>query len=212
VHAEFDDYQGCNALTCGKCGCGFCALCLADCGPDAHPHYYEVHGKGEGAGVHDRPLFERTHRARRCALVAAAVRALEAEGPELQRALVAELAKADLPGLGISPDDVLARIPALRAAEPAAAPAVAGAHIVAAVRAYHAAEAQLAQSLAPIRGAMYEAKVAGNVRFAQLYHALVGAMGRKAAALATDDFDAHDKEKAALNAALAALAAAGAPD
>ena len=74
-----------------------------------------------------------------------------------------------------------------------------------------AAEAQLALSLAPIIGAMCEAKAAGQVRFAQLYHALVGAMGRKAAAFATDDGGAHKKEKAAVKAALAALNAAGGP-
>ena len=77
--------------------------------------------------------------------------------------------------------------------------------------AFNAAEAQLAQSLAPITGALYEAKAAGNVKFAQLYHALVGALGRKAAAFATDDIEAHKKEKAAVKAALAALATAGEP-
>jgi hypothetical protein len=34
----FLDFSGCFALTCGKCGCGFCAWCLADCGADAHRH------------------------------------------------------------------------------------------------------------------------------------------------------------------------------
>ena len=69
--------------------------------------------------MHDRARFERTHRERRAGLVANAVRAIATEAAtavgtssgvvELQHALVAELAKADLPGLGISPDDVLAR-------------------------------------------------------------------------------------------------------
>ena len=34
----FLDFEGCFALTCGRCGCGFCAYCLADCGQDAHSH------------------------------------------------------------------------------------------------------------------------------------------------------------------------------
>jgi len=36
----FVDFNGCMALTCSRagCGCGFCALCQADCGNDAHAH------------------------------------------------------------------------------------------------------------------------------------------------------------------------------
>jgi len=36
----FVDFSGCMALTCSRagCGCGFCALCQADCGNDAHGH------------------------------------------------------------------------------------------------------------------------------------------------------------------------------
>ena len=36
----FGDYTGCAALTCAYAGCNahFCALCLKDCGQDAHPH------------------------------------------------------------------------------------------------------------------------------------------------------------------------------
>ena len=98
----FSDYSGCNALVCGKCGCGFCAVCLKDCGRDAHPHHREAHGD-----YFDRALFERTHRERRAHAVAAAVRALAGEGAKLQRALVAELAKADLRDLGIGAEDVL---------------------------------------------------------------------------------------------------------
>ena len=99
----FNDYSDCNALQCGQCGCGFCALCLVDCGRDAHAHYREAHG----GDIFNRALFERTHRERRARTVAAAVRALAGEGAELQRALVAELAKADLRDLGIGVEDVL---------------------------------------------------------------------------------------------------------
>jgi len=34
----FDDYDGCNAVKCDSCGCGFCAVCLEVCGTDAHGH------------------------------------------------------------------------------------------------------------------------------------------------------------------------------
>ena len=34
----FVDFEGCCALMCGGCSCGFCAYCLEDCGQDAHAH------------------------------------------------------------------------------------------------------------------------------------------------------------------------------
>lgn len=34
----YDAFTGCFALTCSSSESGFCALCLADCGADAHPH------------------------------------------------------------------------------------------------------------------------------------------------------------------------------
>ena len=36
--AVFGGFDGCAALTCGRCRAGFCAWCLADCGADAHAH------------------------------------------------------------------------------------------------------------------------------------------------------------------------------
>jgi len=78
-------------------------VCLADCGRDAHDHHRASHG----GDPFNRPLFEKTHRERRAAAVADYVRALAPEGAELQRALVAELAKADLRDLKIGADDVL---------------------------------------------------------------------------------------------------------
>eukprot|EP00475_Leptophrys_vorax_P027766 TRINITY_DN39647_c0_g2_i1.p1 TRINITY_DN39647_c0_g2~~TRINITY_DN39647_c0_g2_i1.p1 ORF type:complete len:171 (+),score=28.16 TRINITY_DN39647_c0_g2_i1:312-824(+) len=51
----FIDFDGCCALRCSRCGCGFCAWCLADCGVDAHVHV--------GGCVHnamaDRQVFAR---------------------------------------------------------------------------------------------------------------------------------------------------------
>ena len=42
----FESYNGCAALTCSntQCKCGFCAICLQDCGGDAHEHCQQVHG------------------------------------------------------------------------------------------------------------------------------------------------------------------------
>jgi len=38
--AAFLEFDGCLALTCARpeCGCGFCGVCLQDCGGDAHGH------------------------------------------------------------------------------------------------------------------------------------------------------------------------------
>lgn len=49
----FDDYDGCNALTCGNASCNakFCAVCLMDCGSDAHTHA-RSHGN-----LFDKKLF-----------------------------------------------------------------------------------------------------------------------------------------------------------
>uniref|UniRef100_A0A0G4HHK2 Protein kinase domain-containing protein n=1 Tax=Chromera velia CCMP2878 TaxID=1169474 RepID=A0A0G4HHK2_9ALVE len=34
----FLDFDGCAALTCANCNCGFCGYCLRNCGEDAHSH------------------------------------------------------------------------------------------------------------------------------------------------------------------------------
>lgn len=47
----FDDYDGCNALRCG-CGAAFCAVCLQDCGTDAHEHI-RTHGD-----MYEKNLFQ----------------------------------------------------------------------------------------------------------------------------------------------------------
>ncbi len=100
--ASFDEYDACNALTCGSCGAGFCAVCLADCGACAHAHYVAAH---EG-DVFNKPLFEETHRRRRTRLVISALRALAGDGAALQRAVLTELA-TDLRGLRIDEREVV---------------------------------------------------------------------------------------------------------
>lgn len=99
----FVDYDGCNALTCGSCGAGFCALCLVDCGGDAHSHYETVH-RGP---IFDKERFLKEHRERRVTLLVKAISDLAPEGFALQRALVKELDKADLRDLEINASTVL---------------------------------------------------------------------------------------------------------
>ena len=93
----FAEYSGCNALKCedavgavqGGCGAGFCGLCLADCGTNAHDHYYKVHGPN----IFDRSKYKR-------------VRGFAQNAP-LQRALVCDLEKADLVGFSVTGEEIL---------------------------------------------------------------------------------------------------------
>jgi WD40 repeat protein len=126
--AEFEDFSGCNALTCGRCGTGFCAVCLQDCGSyrETHRHHRLAHS----ADFYDRGLFERASRARYLARLVAAVRA--AGDATVQRALVAELGRADLRDLGISEGEVLAGAGVAGAGAGAGAGAAAGAGVGAA--------------------------------------------------------------------------------
>jgi phage FluMu protein Com len=57
----FDDYSGCNALTCSNpsCRAQFCAVCLEDCQTDAHPHVRQAHGD-----LFDKSAFQNAKKAR----------------------------------------------------------------------------------------------------------------------------------------------------
>ncbi|KAL7518609.1 hypothetical protein ACHAWX_003421, partial [Stephanocyclus meneghinianus] len=59
----FHDYDGCNALKCGvpTCKAAFCAICLKDCGQDAHQHVQQTHND-----LFDKNAFKRSkiHRAK----------------------------------------------------------------------------------------------------------------------------------------------------
>ena len=105
----FLDYNGCNALQCARCQAGFCALCLFDAGADAHAHVATNHGD-----VFDNRAFDVSTRERRRVALVQALLGLVEEGAPLQRALVAELAKADLGPLGLDAGDLLraAHVPA----------------------------------------------------------------------------------------------------
>jgi hypothetical protein len=65
--AAFLDFNGCCALTCHRCNCGFCAWCLKDCGADAHTHVARCDlnlEPGHGVFSSER-LVEEGRRARR---------------------------------------------------------------------------------------------------------------------------------------------------
>lgn len=121
--AVFVDYSGCDALTCTACGCSFCALCLIDCGRNAHRHVVERHGGLWGGAEH----FKSVHAHRRLGLLQAAVSALDDHGRPFQDALLRAL-QADLDGVGLRAEQVrregegVARMAAPAHVAPAPAP------------------------------------------------------------------------------------------
>eukprot|EP01012_Entosiphon_sulcatum_P068585 TRINITY_DN9884_c0_g1_i4.p1 TRINITY_DN9884_c0_g1~~TRINITY_DN9884_c0_g1_i4.p1 ORF type:complete len:1080 (+),score=153.92 TRINITY_DN9884_c0_g1_i4:57-3242(+) len=98
----FHDYDGCDALTCAACGAGFCAVCLADCGTDAHRHCAQVHGNVYGG----RDNFERVHRVRRERLITEFLQELP---EQTARALIVSVEK-DLRDLGHRVENIRGRI------------------------------------------------------------------------------------------------------
>jgi hypothetical protein len=66
----FVDFNGCFALTCSKCGCGFCAWCLAYCDRNAHAHVRTcAHKLNDDAFYGSVAEFHQAHRQRRQAAV-----------------------------------------------------------------------------------------------------------------------------------------------
>ena len=69
----FVDFEGCFALKCSRCPCGFCGWCLRDCGADAHEHVRACAAKPRGADVYFGSLqqFEEAQRKRQKGLIRA---------------------------------------------------------------------------------------------------------------------------------------------
>lgn len=65
------EYDGCNSLECPHCGCAFCALCLEDCGADAHDHITDVHGT---KNIFNKPLYREKKNERRLKVISDALR------------------------------------------------------------------------------------------------------------------------------------------
>ena len=64
--AAFYDFDGCFALKCNACHCGFCAWCFEDCGMDAHAHVLRCPSatvRGTYHGTWEQ--FQAAHRERR---------------------------------------------------------------------------------------------------------------------------------------------------
>eukprot|EP00457_Paulinella_chromatophora_P000409 gb/GEZN01000409.1/.p1 GENE.gb/GEZN01000409.1/~~gb/GEZN01000409.1/.p1 ORF type:complete len:1427 (-),score=209.47 gb/GEZN01000409.1/:191-4471(-) len=87
----FLDFNGCFALTCGSCQCGFCAWCLKDCGQDAHQHVPLCASNLEPRKqvFASLDLFRQAHRNRRHATLVEYLCSLGDEG--LVRAVVQSL-------------------------------------------------------------------------------------------------------------------------
>jgi hypothetical protein len=89
----FCDYDGCNALTCSKpdCGAAFCAVCLKDCGTDAHAHARQAHGN-----LFDKEAFEESRVRRERAIIDRAFSELSQESFELKQLVKNHVEKAGL--------------------------------------------------------------------------------------------------------------------
>lgn len=99
-HLAFLDFDGCFALSCRGCKCGFCAYCLKDCGNDAHRHVATCqHNIAPGRDVHG-PIhtFERAQKERRTRLI---TRFIDQEVEANLRIDVARSLHRDLQDLGI---------------------------------------------------------------------------------------------------------------
>ena len=96
----FLDFDGCFALSCMGCKCGFCAYCLEDCGNDAHRHVANCrYNIAPGKGVFgDARIFERAQKERRTRLLRSFL--VDQVGTDMRKQVVQALHK-DLADLGI---------------------------------------------------------------------------------------------------------------
>ena len=92
--SAFHEYDGCNALTCAipRCRAAFCAICLQDCGQDAHRHVQDVHT----GGLFDKGAFEKNKVLRAAAHIRVLVEKLSHESFELKQLVLNHVEKAKL--------------------------------------------------------------------------------------------------------------------
>jgi len=95
----FVDFEGCFALTCSRCQCGFCAWCLEDCGSDAHQHvrFCRHNNNGQGELFGNSLQFEQAQQCRRVAMLNDHVRSQ----PEERRLLLLQSIETELLDLGL---------------------------------------------------------------------------------------------------------------
>ncbi|EGD73577.1 hypothetical protein PTSG_05285 [Salpingoeca rosetta] len=114
----FVDFDGCFALTCNNCKCGFCAWCLRDCGTNAHQCAARCGTRHGGRGYHGtEQQFNDHHRKRRQRLLDEYMATLE---PEVREAVTVACEK-DARDLGL----VISSRPRRRSPSPPPAAAVA---------------------------------------------------------------------------------------
>ena len=93
----FHDYDGCNALTCWNTSCraAICAICLKDCGNDAHAHVGSEH-----QALFDKGAFETARKERELSTVDSFIREIANEPYEVQELVKIEYEKSQGPGMG----------------------------------------------------------------------------------------------------------------
>lgn len=96
----FIDYVGCAALTCGYCKAGFCALCLKDCGSDAHSHVTHCPENISGKIFIRDEDFKEHHRKRREKIINEKIK----EMPKKAQDFLMPKIKKELNDLGIKVD------------------------------------------------------------------------------------------------------------
>jgi hypothetical protein len=88
----FNEYDGCNALTCWNVSCkaAICAICLEDCGSDAHNHVRTSHGD-----LFDKTSFYRAKKERELSTVRVFMNEIDDEPFEVKELVRIEYEKAN---------------------------------------------------------------------------------------------------------------------
>lgn len=89
--AAFVDFHGCLALSCRNCSCGFCGVCLEDCGADAHRHVANCRWAGGSVFMREGDVAAAQNRWRRHAIDKFLGQLSAAERASLLRSLQGEL-------------------------------------------------------------------------------------------------------------------------